>query len=164
MPLGPPQQRAVLGVLALGPGQVVSVSSLVDAVWADPPKTAVNLVQGYVSGLRRALAAVDGRDVIRTEAPGYRLDVSVLATDAGRMEALLDEAHHRSPELASELSERRGRVDGADLYSPTWTSTDSHPSMSCGLRHSDDRCEDRVDVYLAAGRHTRRFSVNSKRS
>ena len=54
--LGPPQQRAVLGVLVLAHGRVVSAGTLIDAVWTDPPKTAANLVQGYVSGLRRAFS------------------------------------------------------------------------------------------------------------
>ena len=54
--LGGPRQRAVLARLALVVGQVVTVDRLVDDVWAgDPPATAVNTLQSYVSLLRRAL-------------------------------------------------------------------------------------------------------------
>ena len=54
--LGGPRQRAVLARLALVAGQVVTVDRLVDDVWAgDPPATAVNTLQSYVSLLRRAL-------------------------------------------------------------------------------------------------------------
>ena len=71
----PPQQRAVLGALALAPGQIVAAGSIIDALWADPPATAANLVQGYVSGLRKALSRRARDGLIRTEPPGYRLDL-----------------------------------------------------------------------------------------
>ena len=42
--------------LAIGAGQIVTVDRLVDDVWAgEPPATAVNTLQSYVSLLRRAL-------------------------------------------------------------------------------------------------------------
>ena len=62
-----PRPRAVLAVLMLHAGQVVPATRLIDAVWADrPPETAANVVQGYVSQLRKAL----GRDVARDPRPG----------------------------------------------------------------------------------------------
>ena len=75
--LGGPRQRAVLARLALVAGQVVTVDRLVDDVWAgDPPATAVNTLQSYVSLLRRALGDAQ---LLRREGPGY-----VLAVDARR--------------------------------------------------------------------------------
>ncbi|HYQ62612.1 AfsR/SARP family transcriptional regulator [Actinophytocola sp.] len=54
--LGPPQQRAVLGLLALAGGQPLSRAELVDALWSDrPPPTAANTIQTYVKQLRRLL-------------------------------------------------------------------------------------------------------------
>jgi DNA-binding SARP family transcriptional activator/tetratricopeptide (TPR) repeat protein len=54
---GSVRQRAVLAVLALGRGLPVRREALVDTLWPDgPPPSAVNIVQGHVSGLRRALA------------------------------------------------------------------------------------------------------------
>jgi DNA-binding SARP family transcriptional activator len=56
--LGPPRQRAVLALLALEPDTLVHRETIIDALWGDrPPRTVVNLVQTYVSRLRRA---VDG--------------------------------------------------------------------------------------------------------
>ncbi|MBV9451608.1 MAG: helix-turn-helix domain-containing protein [Streptosporangiaceae bacterium] len=56
--LGPPRQRAVLALLALEPDTLVHRETIIDTLWGDrPPPTAVNLVQTYVSRLRRA---VDG--------------------------------------------------------------------------------------------------------
>ncbi|WP_327682195.1 AfsR/SARP family transcriptional regulator [Kitasatospora sp. NBC_00458] len=57
--LGPPRQRAVLAVLLLNSGRPVRTERIVDVVWgAEAPERSVNLVQKYVSGLRRALAGL----------------------------------------------------------------------------------------------------------
>ena len=70
--LGGPRPRAVLAVLLLYAGHVVPVSKLIDDVWADdPPDTAQNVLQGYVSQLRKVL----GRGAIETREPGYVLRV-----------------------------------------------------------------------------------------
>jgi hypothetical protein len=59
---------------------------LVDAVWGDdPPSTAGNLPQGYVSGLPKEL----GRDAIETSEPGYRLRVQPDAFDLRQFERLV---------------------------------------------------------------------------
>jgi DNA-binding SARP family transcriptional activator/DNA-binding XRE family transcriptional regulator len=56
--LGSLRQRAVLALLALEPDTLIHRETIIDTLWADkPPRTAVNLVQTYVSRLRRA---VDG--------------------------------------------------------------------------------------------------------
>ena len=48
--------RALLSVLALDAGRVVSVDRLVEALWpGDAPDTAAHAVQVYVSQLRKAL-------------------------------------------------------------------------------------------------------------
>ena len=54
--LGPVQQRVVLAVLAVHANRPVGRAQLIEAVWGDDgPAYAVNLVQKYVSGLRRVL-------------------------------------------------------------------------------------------------------------
>ena len=58
---------------------------LIDAVWGSTHRPVpVNLVQGYVSGLRKEL----GRDSIETIDPGYRLTVPPDAFDLRRFERL----------------------------------------------------------------------------
>jgi DNA-binding SARP family transcriptional activator/tetratricopeptide (TPR) repeat protein/DNA-binding XRE family transcriptional regulator len=86
--LGPPRQRAVLGQLALSPDCLVHRETLIDVLWGDdPPVTAVNLVQAYVSRLRRALdprhCARDNAGVLVSSGAGYRLHVS-----AGQLDLL----------------------------------------------------------------------------
>lgn len=83
--LGGQRPRAVLAVLLLRSGEVVPTPVLIDAVWGtDPPPSAANLVQGYVSGLRKEL----GRGSIETTDPGYRLTVPPDAFDLRRFERL----------------------------------------------------------------------------
>src|SRR5215467_4295850 len=54
--LGEPRQRAVLAVLALSPDVAVHRETLIDALWHEnPPARAIQLLQTYVSRLRRAL-------------------------------------------------------------------------------------------------------------
>ena len=58
MALGGPRQRALLAILLLRANQVVSTDGLVDALWgAQPPPTAANTVQYYVSQLRKLLGS-----------------------------------------------------------------------------------------------------------
>lgn len=86
---GGPKQRAALALLALNVGRVVSLDALVDGIWGDdPPESALNSLQVYVHGLRKALGSAD---VIVRQDPGYRLNASV-ATDVGRAEDLRDQA------------------------------------------------------------------------
>src|SRR2546423_3650594 len=55
LPLGGPQQRALLAVLLLHPGSVVSTDRLVEYLWGEQsPAAARSLLQGCVAGLRRA--------------------------------------------------------------------------------------------------------------
>ena len=60
--LGAHQQRAVLAILVLSAGEVVSADRLVEALWGErPPATAAKTVQVYVSRLRKALNGRRGR-------------------------------------------------------------------------------------------------------
>ena len=86
--LGGPKPRALLAVLALEPGRVVSVDRLVEALWpGEPPETAAHAVQVYVSQLRKAL----GSATLVTRAPGYVLEVEPERVDAHRFVRLVDE-------------------------------------------------------------------------
>jgi DNA-binding SARP family transcriptional activator len=76
--LGGPHQRALLALLLVHANEVLPVARLVDEVWAEePPVTAGNVLQTYVSQLRKAL----GRDVIATRGRGYVAAVAEGALD-----------------------------------------------------------------------------------
>ncbi|WP_189332849.1 AfsR/SARP family transcriptional regulator [Actinoplanes ianthinogenes] len=73
------RRRALLAVLALAAGEVVSTDRLIDAVWnGRPPATALNTLQSHVSYLRGLLG---GRGTIVARPPGYLLDAGPGGTD-----------------------------------------------------------------------------------
>jgi class 3 adenylate cyclase/DNA-binding SARP family transcriptional activator/tetratricopeptide (TPR) repeat protein len=81
-----PKQQALVLLLALEVGRVVSSDELADRLWAgDPPTSAVTALQVYISQLRKVL----GAGVIVTRRPGYLLDLPPDAVDAVRFEGLV---------------------------------------------------------------------------
>ena len=89
--------RQVLALLALRPGQAVTVTALLDELWGDaPPRTAPATLQTYIRQLRRMLGqalgpgAVRGpKDVLCTRYGGYALDVGA-AEDATEFQRLCE--------------------------------------------------------------------------
>lgn len=74
--LGAPKQRAVLAVLLLARGQVVSTDRLIDAVWGDDvPASATASLHAYISNLRKVLRPAEGvAAAIVRRPPGYYLE------------------------------------------------------------------------------------------
>jgi DNA-binding SARP family transcriptional activator/tetratricopeptide (TPR) repeat protein len=120
--LGGPKQRAVLAVLVLGVGRVVTVDRIVDELWGDePPARALGTLQAYVSNLRRVLEPDRPprapAQVLASRAPGYVLQVPPDAVDAVRFErgvsdaqALLEAGRpeHATRELSDAMALWRG--------------------------------------------------------
>jgi WD40 repeat protein/DNA-binding SARP family transcriptional activator len=89
IPLGGPKQRAVLAHLLFRANEVVPAETLVDELWGEePPEKARNIIQTYISHLRKAL----GRDRIQSHAPGYRLSLDSSELDVIRFDALMRDA------------------------------------------------------------------------
>ena len=87
--LGGPKQRALLAILLLRRGEVVSSDRLIDQLWGEqPPVTAAKTLQGYVSHLRKAL----GDDVLLTRGGGYLLVAASGQVDVERFEAMAADA------------------------------------------------------------------------
>ena len=87
--LGGPRQRALLAVLLVHRGEAVSSDRLIDELWGErAPASAVKIVQGYVSNLRKVL----GNGVLVTQGGGYALRIQSGQLDADRFESLLVEA------------------------------------------------------------------------
>ena len=64
--VGAGKQRALLALLLLRSGEVVSTDRLIDALWDDhPPASALNSVHIYVSQLRKTL----GNGYLETRRP-----------------------------------------------------------------------------------------------
>ena len=124
VPLGGTKQRAVLAILLLNRGEVVSVDRLADELWGEqPPDTATKTVQVYVSRLRKEL----GQDVLLTRGGGYLLDIEPAQLDAALFERLTDEgraalergeANTASDLLREALALWRGTPLGDLAYEP----------------------------------------------
>jgi DNA-binding SARP family transcriptional activator len=99
--LGGQKQRAVLALLLLEPGRVVSVDRLLDALWGEhPPRTATTSLQNFVSQLRKTL----GPEILETKPPGYRLRVRPGELDLDRFRILVESARSATgPERAAKL-------------------------------------------------------------
>jgi DNA-binding SARP family transcriptional activator len=89
--LGGAKQRALLAVLLLHAGEVVSAERLVDELWGEePPPSAAHTVQVFVSRLRKAFAEAGAeRQPLETRAPGYALRFEAGELDLHRFEALV---------------------------------------------------------------------------
>ncbi|MGH9270496.1 MAG: BTAD domain-containing putative transcriptional regulator, partial [Ilumatobacteraceae bacterium] len=133
-------------------GHVVTVDRLVDDVWAgDPPTTAVNTLQSYVSLLRRALGDAHA---LRREGPGYVLAVARDVLDATRFEDGVAAARTLGASDAAlaavdgALDEWRGPVM-ADVADEEW-------ARSAAVRWEELRLtalETRFEVLLTMARH-----------
>ncbi|MFC3502743.1 ATP-binding protein [Micromonospora krabiensis] len=114
--LGGPRQRAVLAMLVLARGEVVSVDRLVEQLWrGEAPPRAVASLQAYVSNLRRLLEPdreprAPARLLV-TAPPGYAVRLPDGAVDAWRFETLLAQARV----ARADDPERAGRLLRAGL-------------------------------------------------
>jgi predicted ATPase/DNA-binding SARP family transcriptional activator len=160
--LGGAKQRALLAVLLLEAGAVVSAERLVDWLWGeDPPGTARSVLQVYVANLRKVLEPTRPRraasSLLRTQPPGYLLDLRAHAFDLVRFERLAAEGRDAlaagdpgaaATTLRQALSLWRGPVLGdvaAELGSQGPLARLEEQRLAA--------LEQRVDADLALGRH-----------
>ncbi len=126
--LGGQKRRALLAALLLEANRIVSRDRLIDALWGEePPDTARNTIQVYVSQLRKLLP----EGTLETAPPGYRLAVDPEAIDLFRFIQLT-----RGPALADLAWEPLAQGEVVRLEE---------------LRLA--ALEDRIDADLALGRH-----------
>jgi YVTN family beta-propeller protein len=152
--LGGPKQRALLAILVLRRGDVVSADRLIDLLWGErPPATAAKTLQGYVSHLRKAL----GDGVLLTRSGGYLLAAKSEQVDAEQFEAPVADARDalaagdaaRARELlVSALALWRGEPL-ADLAYERFAGGEVARLEEARLA----ALEDRIEADLALGRH-----------
>jgi predicted ATPase/DNA-binding SARP family transcriptional activator len=144
-----PKQRALLTLLLLRAGDLVTVDEAVEALWgASPPAAARNAIQGHISALRKLL----GADRIATR-DGYRLRVYDGELDQDRFEQLVTDARGRPPEerralLVEALSLFRGEPL-ADFRYDDFAQPEAGRLQALRL----NALEERIDADLALGSH-----------
>ena len=152
--VGAGKQRALLALLLLRTGQVVSTDGLIDALWGErPPPSAPNSVHIYVSRLRRAL----GNGRLETHGHGYLLRLGSQELDLHRFEHLVVEgrellasgdATRAAGTLRAALSLWRG-PPLADFASEPFAQTEIARLEELHLAALGER----IDADLALGRH-----------
>src|ERR671936_3103396 len=152
--LGGPKLRTLLAILLLEANKVVSADRLVDSLWGEnPPETARNTLQVYVSQLRKLLSP----GALETAPPGYRLLVDPDAADLLRFERLAVRgrtalAAGDPATAAEELAEALALWRGPPLADLPW-----EPFAQGEILRLDElrlaTHEDRIEADLALGRH-----------
>ena len=148
VPVGGGRQRALLALLLVHAGEVVSRDRLIEELWAgNPPPGASQSLDAYLSRLRRAFREVGAGDMLATRAPGYVLHAE--ETDARRFEALAAEGREalvageegRAAQLLIEaLALWRGAAY-VEVADDSWARAEA--GRLAGLRLSADRRPDR---------------------
>jgi class 3 adenylate cyclase len=150
-PVGIPgaKPRAILTMLGLHGGSVVSAEALVELLWGDdPPRTATKALQTHISSLRRAL----GDGFILTEGTGWTLAESEV--DASRYKSVA-----RLGRDAVAVGETGQAVACFEEALALWRGI---PELPDGRRGTSEKTrwveghaalvEDRADALLATGR------------
>ena len=155
--VGGGRQRALLALLLVHAGEVVSRDRLIEELWAgEPPPSGPQSLDMYLSRLRRAFREAGADDVLATRAPGYVLRVE--ETDAQRFEALAAEGRQA---LAAGEAERTARVLAealalwrgaayAEVADESWARAEAGRLAELRLSAT----EDRIEAELALGHHT----------
>jgi predicted ATPase/DNA-binding SARP family transcriptional activator len=96
--LGGTRERALLAILLIHPGEVVSADRLIEELWGgDLPGHPSNALQVVVSRVRKALEASAGPGRLITRKPGYLLEVRPDELDADRFGQLVEQARRADP-------------------------------------------------------------------
>ncbi|HEY8107406.1 MAG TPA: BTAD domain-containing putative transcriptional regulator, partial [Gaiellaceae bacterium] len=152
--LGAPKQRGLLALLLVNRRRVMTAEQLIDGVWGEtPPASALQSLQVYVHGLRRAL----GAERIETAGHGYRaavgedeldLDRFERAFERGRAALAADRAEDAADELREALAIWRGPAL-ADLSEETRRAAEADRLEELRLT----ALELRLDADLQCGGH-----------
>lgn len=153
IPLGPEKQRTLLACLLVRANQVVPVDELVDRIWGDnPPAGGRRVLQTYITRLRKSLGEAGG--LVRTQPPGYLLEVPEGALDVTVFRAHLDRARAAADPYAEVAELRAGlalwRGEPLSDISSEWLRRDEVPRLVEERMRALDR---RIEVDLALGRH-----------
>jgi DNA-binding SARP family transcriptional activator/basic membrane lipoprotein Med (substrate-binding protein (PBP1-ABC) superfamily) len=154
--IGGGKQRAVLAVLLLRAGEVVSVERLVDEVWGDdPPPSAAHTLESYVSRLRQVFND-RGPRLVRKGA-GYALELGDATLDARQFVETQEQAS-----LAAAMDEHAHVVELTGTALAMWRGPAlADVALASAGRAEADRLEElrlrtyelRFDAELALRRH-----------
>jgi DNA-binding SARP family transcriptional activator len=141
--------RAILTMLGLHNGSVVSADTLIELLWGDdPPRTADKALQTHISSLRRTL----GDGIVLTEGVGWTL----AGTEVDASRYTFAARMGRDAAAAGDTSQAVARLETAlTLWRGTPELPDGQRGVSEKTRWIENHAalvEDRADALLATGR------------
>lgn len=163
LPLGPPQQRAVLALLLLRRGRAVAVDEIVDGIWGtQPPAAAVSVLRSYVSRLRKLFEPGRPTDTpsrfLVTLGDGYALRADAFLSDLDRFDRLVARAWARRAEGDDEAAVRLLR-SASELWQGVPLAGLPGPRAEAERRNLEERRlaaqETRLRIELDLGQHAR---------
>lgn len=154
--VGGGRQRALLALLLVHAGEIVSRDRLIEELWAgQPPPGGSQSLDVYISRLRKAFREAGASDVLATRSPGYVLHAG--ETDARQFETLAAQAREAlaageaapaAQVLAEALALWRGTAY-AEVADESWARAEAGRLAELRLSAT----EDRIEAELALGHH-----------
>jgi DNA-binding SARP family transcriptional activator len=154
VPIASARQRIVLATLLMAANHVLTVDTLIDAVWdGNPPSSARGQIQICISALRRLLEAPE---LIETSPNGYRIRVTGDQLDYNTFNAALDRG--RSAAADGQLEPALEHLDAAlRLWrGPALAGLPGRAAETFANRLDERRLmaiEDRIEYRLGLGAH-----------
>lgn len=159
VPLGGPQQRALLALLLLRANRVVATDQLIEQLWGDrAPATARGLLHGCVANLRRALRDGARQPLVR-RASGYLLEIAPGELDLDTFAELVRASNALAGEEFVGALEKRSALltDALALWhGPVLDGIAVEACRLEAVRLEESRLavvEERLEVDLRLGRH-----------
>jgi DNA-binding SARP family transcriptional activator/pimeloyl-ACP methyl ester carboxylesterase len=153
-----PKERALLALLIINHGRVVSADRLMEELWPHlTADRARRVLQVRVGALRKMLSAANAAPLLQLVAPGYRLAVAADVVDEHRFHTLVEQArgHAEAADPARAAALLREALD-------LWRGEPLEDVQVCvsleaeAARLNEARLgaiEDRIDAELACGCH-----------
>ena len=155
--VGGGRQRALLALLLVHAGEIVSRDRLIEDLWAGkPPPGGSQNLDVYLSRLRKVFREAGAGDVLATRAPGYVLHAE--ETDARRFETLVAEGREAlaageggraAQVLAEALALWRGMAY-VEVADESWARAEAGRLTELRLSAT----EDRIEAELSLGRQS----------
>ncbi|MFC7310251.1 BTAD domain-containing putative transcriptional regulator [Streptomyces monticola] len=157
--------RQILSLLALYPGRVMPVPTLMEEIWGTKlPQSALTTLQTYILQLRRRLGTAMGpsapgtaKDVLATRHGGYLLQISEDSVDVHQYDRMVTEGQTAFEAGDNEVSAERFR-SALDLWhGPALVDVRVGPILEIEVMRLEESrlvtVERRIDADLRLGRH-----------
>ncbi|MEV3915015.1 AfsR/SARP family transcriptional regulator [Streptomyces canus] len=157
--------RQILSLLALYPGRVIPVKTLMEEIWGmEPPQSALTTLQTYILQLRRRLGTAMGpdapsgvKDVLATRHGGYLLQVEGACIDVHEYELTVAEGQAAFEAGDNETAAERFRKALTLWNGSALVDVRTGPVLEIEVMRLEESrlatVERRIDADLRLGRH-----------